>query len=461
MLDLDTRTAILKLSTEGHSRRFIAETLKLSPRSVRRVIESGQREVPTVERPSRLTPHLEQIRALEQVCKGNVVRVHEMLHDIGVDMAYSTLTEFCRKHEIGYTPPQRSGRYVFEPGKEMQHDTSPHRVPVGGASQSLVCASLVLCFSRWRYIQCYRRWTRWHARCFLTGAFTALQGAAETCMVDNSTVILEGGTGKNARPSAEMRAFSQHFDFQFVAHEAGDANRSARVESPFCHVENNFYPGRTFVDLPDLNQQLLGWCATYNRTFHKSFQGVPDMLLAMERPHLKPLPAHVPEPTEIHPRRVDHEGMIVLHTNTYSVPDGVLGHLLDVHETPTRVRVFAGHRLLVEHDKREDGAHQRVVLPEHTARRARRKPTPPSPEEAAIRAADPCLSALCDVLRARRGGGAVRALQRLYRLWTDYPDDAVIAAVSRALDHDLVDLDRIESLILQHVRGAFFRLPNP
>lgn len=461
MLDLDTRTAILKLHAEGHSQRVIASAVGTSRKSVRRVLASGQREVPALERPTRLDPHLDQIRALEQVCKGNLVRVHELLHDAGIDVPYSTLTEFCRKHQISYTPPPRSGRYTFEPGREMQHDTSPHRVKVGGVLQGLVCASLVLCFSRWRYIQCYRRWTRWHARCFLTGALSRLQGAAETCMVDNSTVILEGGTGKNARPSAEMAAFSERFGFKFVAHELGDANRSARVESPFHHVENNFYSGRTFADLADLNEQLLVWCDTYNSTFHRSFQAIPDALLAMERPHLKALPPYIPEPTEIHPRRVDHEGMVVLHTNTYSVPDGVLGQLLDVHETPTRVRVFAGHRLLVEHDKHEDGAHERVVLPEHTARRVRRKPAPPSPEEVALRAAHPCLSALCDVLRARHGGGAVRVLQRLYRLWTDYPDDAVIAAVSRAIDHDLYDLDRIEPLILQHVRGAFFRLPNP
>lgn len=240
MPDLDTRTAILKLHAEGHSQRFIAETLGAAPRSVRRVIESGQREVPTRERTTRLTPHIERIHELQRACKGNLVRVHELLREQGIAVQYSTLTEFCRKHEIGYTPPQRSGRYTFDPGREMQHDTSPHRVEVGGTVQALVCASLVLCFSRWRYIQCYRRWTRWHARCFLTGAFTTLQGVAETAMVDNSTVILEGGSGKNARVSADMIAFSQRFGFAFVAHEIGDANRSARVEGPFNHVETNF-----------------------------------------------------------------------------------------------------------------------------------------------------------------------------------------------------------------------------
>jgi len=56
------------------------------------------------------------------------VRIREQLkseHDI--DIAYSTLTRLLRDQQLR-APKQRSGRYRFEPGEEMQHDTSPHRV---------------------------------------------------------------------------------------------------------------------------------------------------------------------------------------------------------------------------------------------------------------------------------------------------------------------------------------------
>src|SRR3954468_20940822 len=72
------------------------------------------------------------------------------------------------------------------------------------------------------------------------------------------------GTGSEMTPVAEMEAFAERFGFRFVAHERGDANRSARVERPFWFIENNFLAGRTFSDWDDLNQQARQWCDRVN-----------------------------------------------------------------------------------------------------------------------------------------------------------------------------------------------------
>lgn len=461
MLDHETRSAVLRLAEEGHGTRFIAKAVGVSRASVKRVLASGQVPVPEVVRAHRLDPHAEQIRALYLDCKGNLVRVHEELRARhGVEVPYSTLTRYCRKAGIGVVPKQAAGRYHFEPGEEMQHDTSPHDVEVGGRMMRLQCASLVMCSSRRRFIQCYPRWTRFHAKAFLTRALVYFEMAASRCMLDNSTVIMTGGTGPDARAVPEMQAFSDRFGFKFVAHFIGDANRSARVEGPFWHVESNFYPGRTFTDLADLNAQAVTWCDTYNAAFHKSFGGIPDELAVLERLARPPLPAWIPEPTEVHIRRVDTEGYVTLHTTRYSVPEERIGQQLEVHETLERVRVFAGHRLLAEHARREVGAGKRVTLPKHRGRHKRRsKPRPPSHEELALRAAGPALAALCDALRKNPARGH-RAVRRLHRIWLDYPTDAVETAVARALEFGLVDLERIERMVLRSLRGNFFRLPE-
>ena len=458
MLDLETRSAILRLAREGHGTRFIARAIGVARKSVQRVVASGQAEVPEPERPDQLSAHLAQVRELTLACKGNLVRVQEeLLARHGVQVPYSTLTRFCRDAEIGVAPKQAAGRYHFDPGEEMQHDTSPHDVTVGGRERRLQCASLVMCFSRRRFVQCYPRWTRFHVRSFLTAALCFFEGAAARCMLDNSTVIMTGGTGPDARAVPEMQAFSDRFGFTFVAHRIGDANRSARVEGPFWHVERNLYPGRTFADLADLNTLAIAWCRTYNAGFHKSFGGIPDELGVLERLACTPVPAFVPEPTEVHGRRVDTEGYVTLHTNRCSVPEACIGRQLEVHETLERVRVFDGHRLLAEHLRREDGAG--ATLPEHRSRSQRRAgPRPPSREERALRAAGPALAALCDALgkNPARGHTAVR---RLHRLWLDYPTEVVEAVVTRALDFGLVDLNRIERMVLKSLRGDFFRLP--
>lgn len=462
MLSHETRSAILRLREEGHGTRFIAKAVGIARDSVKRVLANGSAEVPSIARPDQLSVHADRIRALEAECKGNLVRVHEeLLARYQVQVAYSTLTRFCRDAEIGVVAKVAAGRYDFGPGVEMQHDTSPHEVTVGGRKVLLQCASLVQCFSRRRFIQCYPRWTRFHVKSFLTRALQFFGGSASRCMLDNSTVIMTGGTGADARAVPEMQAFSDRFGFTFVAHAIGHADRSARVEGPFWNVENNFYPGRTFADLADLNAQAITWCQKYNASFHKSFGGVPDELWHIELPVIKPLPAYVPEPTEVHPRRVDTEAFVRLHTNHYSVPEDRIGQQVEVHETLERVRVFAGHTLLAEHPRFEDGANKRSLLPEHRGSwRRRSQPRPPSPEERVLRAAGPALSALCDALRANAIGGR-RSVLRLHRMWLDYPDGAVEAAVSRALEFGQCDLAVIERLVLKSLHGDFFRLPTP
>ncbi len=462
MLDHELRSAILTLARQGRSERAIARAVGVDRKSVRKVLESGVPDVPPVERKAALDDWLPQLRVLHGQCKGNLVRVREeLLARHGVDVKYSTLTRFCRDAELGVVPKQAAGRYEFGPGEEMQHDTSPHRLELGGRAVTLQCASLILCFSRRRFVRYYRTWNRFRARIFLTEALRFLGGSARRCMLDNSTVlILPGGTGRDAVPAPESKAFADHFGFEFVAHEKGDANRSARVEGPFWHIENNFLAGRTFADLADLNAQALAWCVRCNATATRALGASPDELGLLERSALVPLPDWIPDPVEVHPRRVDLEAYVSLHTNRYSVPEDRIGKLLEVHETADHVRVFDGLRLVAEHGRREDALGLRTTLQEHRGRwHLRRQPPPPSAEEVALRAAGPALAALCDALRTERGGHAPAAIRRLHRMWLEYPGDAVEQAVQQALEFGLTHLERIERMALQNVRGDFFRLP--
>lgn len=460
MLDLATRTAILRLRAEGHGTKRIARELRVSRASVKRVLASGEATVPPMRRPVALDEHVDKIRALHAICRGNWVRVHEELAAQGIVVGYSSLTRFCRHAGIGTVEKRRVGRYRFEPGEEMQHDTSPHRVVVGGTERRLECASVILCYSRLMYAQCFTRWRRFEVKAFLTEALQYLGGAASRAMLDNHSVVVVSGTGPSAVMAPEMEAFSERFGFDFVAHEKGDVNRSARVERPFDFIEKNFYPGRTFDDLDDLNAQFRTWCDTKNAAFRRGLGFRPRELWAAERPLLKPLPLHIPEVYAPHDRRVDTEGYVSLHRNRYSMPEQSIGRQVVVHEHRRSVKVFDGHRLVVEHAKRPDGAQIRVTLPEHRYQRRRTAPAA-SPQEGILRAASPVLGTMADALRKRHGGQAIRAMRRLHTLYLDYPTEPLVAAVETALEFGLLDLQRLEAMVLQRVRGDFFRLPSP
>ena len=423
------------------------------------MLRDGEARVPKPERDESLTVHLEKIQDLYQRCKGNLVRVAEELAAGGIVVQYSTLTGFCRRHGIGVVIKQPAGQYHFEPGEEMQHDTSPHVVTLDGKSSKLQCASLVLCYSRRIYAQVYPRWTRFEARVFLSEALAYFGGACRRAMIDNSSVVIGKGTGADAIPAPEMAALAKRFGFRFVAHRVGDANRSARVERPFHYIENNFYPGRSFADLADCNLQLRAWCGAVDQKRKRHLGATPLQLFAAEQPCLVPLPIHIPAIYVMHSRRVDVEAFVTLHTNRYSVPAKLIGRQLEIRETMDTLRIFDGHDLIVEHQRIVSGQGMRVTLPEHHVQRLPAKPATPSSEERTLQAVHEVLGELCQRLRKRHGGQALRAVRRLHRMYLEYPTEPLCAAIAEALEYELIDLTRIERMALRRIAGDFFKLP--
>src|SRR5216684_6985328 len=295
MLSQAQRTTILELNTQGVSKREIARVLGMSRVAVRKVLRSNSAAPPELQRPEKAEPHRQQILELFDQCQGNLVRVHEELLASGAELSYAALTAFCRRHEIGYAPPAPVGRYDFAPGEESQQDTSPHEVELSGRKRKVQTASAVLCYSRMLFFQCYPTFRRFDCKVFLTEALRYFGGAAARTMIDNTHVVVLRGSGRDMVPVPEMAAFGERLGFQFVAHAIGNANRSARVERPFHFIEHNFLAGRTFVSWEDLNQRAREWCDKVNSTYKKHIRAVPRELFAVERLHLKPLPAWIPE----------------------------------------------------------------------------------------------------------------------------------------------------------------------
>ena len=464
MLDEDTRRAIFTLHNRGHGLRAIARTLSISRNSVKKVLRMGTSVVPKVKRAEMLTEHIARIRELYADCKGNIVRVMEELEAReGVTVPYSTLTAMCRRHGIGVKEKQRAGQYHFDPGQEMQHDTSPHDVEVGGKLRRFQCASLVFCYSRRIYAQEYAKWDRFHCKIFLTKALKYFGASCDRCMLDNSSVIIAHGTGPDAVPAPEMAALADRFNFKFIAHKVGDANRSARVEGPFAYIEKNFYPGRTFADLGDLNSQFLEWCDKVNAKYSSKLRASRNELFAVERPHLNPLPLYIPEVYALHHRMVNLEGFITLHSNRYSAPTDLIGRQVEIRESECQVRIFEGPREVCVHRREEPGLVARSLLPEHREgarpRHSRRRQL--LQEESTLDAAGEPFVSMMRALRKQRGGRAVRALRHLHRMYIEYPDEPLREALAEALHYGLLELERVERMVLRRVAGNIFRLRPP
>jgi transposase len=427
--------------------------------AVRKVLRSNSTAVPELQRAEKADPHRQQILELFDKCKGNLVRVHEELVATGAELSYPALTAFCRRHGIGYQPPEPAGRYDFAAGEETQHDTSPHEVELAGRRRKVQTASAVLCYSRILFFQCYPTFQRFDCKVFFTDALRYIGGATARVMIDNTHVVVLRGSGRDMVPVPEMAAFGERFGFEFRAHAIGNANRSGRVERPFSFIEGNFLAGRTFSSWEDLNRRAREWCDKVNSTYKKHIRAVPRELFAVERLHLKPLPAWIPEVYRLHQRLVDIEGYVVLHTNRYSVPLDWIGRRVELRETKDKIEIQLDARRLVTHRRIAEAEHQRVMLVEHRPPRGQRAPRPdPHPEENAIITTAPELSEYVAGLKQRSRKVITLALRQLLRLVREYPREPLLGAVREAGRYGLYDLDRLERMILRRVTREYFLL---
>lgn len=458
MIPYEIREAILVLKQQGRPLREISRALKVSRNTVRRVL---RQESP---KPSREDPQQQAtVSLLPEIyrrCKGNGVRIREVLKDEhDIEVAYSTLTRLLREQELR-EPRRRSGIYRFEPGQEMQHDTSPHRLELGDKPVSAQCASLVLAYSRMLFIQYYPAFTRFEAKAFLTEAFRFFDGTCPRCTIDNTSVIVASGSGPDALIAPEMVAFGALFGATFIPHAIGHSDRKGRVERPFSYVENNFLAGRTFRGWADLNAQARGWCEnTANVSFKRKLGMEPKAAYGMERPHLLPLPPHIPAVTQIHYRVVDTQGYVHLDTNRYSVPERLLGKEVTVHKRPEQVLIFSGQQPVAEHPRLTGKRNtDHLIKAHHSSLQRGRTPSGPAPQEQALTGRDPVLDQYVAALKKRSPGRGVTKLRRLLELKRSYPAGPFLAAVEQALQYGLFDLTRLERLILERVAGDFFEL---
>jgi transposase len=458
MLNKELRETIICLSQKGKSSRSIAELLQISRNTVRMVLKTGVTtpSASSVNKESELIPVLREVFSR---CQGNAVRVQEILREeYDIEIAYSTLTRLIQKHFLRQ-PIKRVGEYDFEPGEEMQHDTSPHTVKLGDKEMKIQCASLVLAYSRKLYMQYYPCFTRFEVKCFLKEALEFMQGSCGRCIIDNTSVILAGGSGENAIIAPEMVIFSQMFNFRFVAHRIGHADRKARVERPFFYIERNFLVGRTFEDWEDLNTQARQWCLQVNDKEKRILGMSPEAAFVKEKPYLIALPEVMPPIYEHYQRIVDSKGFVNVETNRYSVPEEFISRRVDVYKYLEEVKIFQNHKSICTHLRaRGKRGYVSLIKGHHTRHHVVQTHQVLQKTEGALLGQHEVLDAYLKNLKKRVRGSGLRQLTRLLNFKRTYPEKAFLEAIQKAYHYGLYDLNRLEGLIIKLVSGEYFNL---
>lgn len=380
---------ILELKRQGLGVSAIARQTGLDRKTVRKYLERGL-EAPVYgprEPGERLATRFgsyltERLSAFPGL---SARRLHREIKAMGYEGAYSTLTEYLRLIRPA-VPRQFERRFETGPGQQAQVDFAEFQVAFTsepGVLRKVWLFSMVLGHSRWLWGRfCPNQTLETVMRCHIA-AFDAMGGACIEVLYDRmKTAVIGEDSAGVVTYNESLVALLAHYGSAPRACQPYRAKTKGKVERPFRYVRQDFFLGRSFRDMDDLNAQFEDWRVTIaNPRVHATTQRVVDDHFAEERPHLLPLPLHPYDAVLTVERRISQEGMVAVGGNQYSVPDTTRRRLVEVQNHPAEVRIFEDGRLIASHPVLE-GKNQRRVDPSHrkpvpVARRAASLPTAP------------------------------------------------------------------------------------
>lgn len=380
---------ILDLHSDGLSISAIARVTGLDRKTVAKYIARGL-EAPAYKprepRPTLVGPFADYLT--QRVAAWPELSARRLLREIqerGYTGSYTSLKDYLRT-----VRPKAAAaferRFETPPGRQAQVDFAQFRTRFEddpGTERIIWLFSLVLGHSRFL-------WARFVARQDLSTvlrchmeAFAALGGVPGEILYDRmKTAVVGEGDERGIVYNRTLLEMATHYGYLPKACRPYRAKTKGKVERPFRYVRQDFFLGRSFRDMDDLNRQLRCWLDDVaNARVHATTGRVVAEHFVEEQPALKPLPAGAFNAVLALDRRITRDGMVSVGGNLYSVPDGIGRRVVEVHSLANEIRIFNEGALLAIHPVL-DGKNQRRVADGH--RRARAHNPPPQPRSTVV-----------------------------------------------------------------------------
>jgi transposase len=317
---------ILDLHRQGLSVTAIAERVGIDRKTVRKYIERGLEPPvyqPRPPRPTKLAPFerylLERVTAYPELTASRLLRE---IREQGYGGGYTRVKDVLREIRPA-APPGYEVRFETPPGRQAQVDFSFFRVVFSdepSVERIVWLFSLVLGHSRmlWaRFVvrQDMQTLLRCHA-----AAFEALGGAPAEILYDRMRTVFrrEDPEAGHIIYNRTLIDFARHYGYLPKACQPYRAKTKGKVERPFRYIRQDFFLGRSFRNLDDLNEQLRDWLDhVANVRTHATTRRIVAEHFAEERPSLQRLPAGPFQAVLRLERRITRDGMISVGGNLY------------------------------------------------------------------------------------------------------------------------------------------------
>ena len=413
MIILKQKQKIILSHIDGKSNRSIAAALHISKDTVNKYVNEYEHQKAQlltmnpktdtkeliqaiVEKPKYNSKNREPVKvtpditeAIEECLKTNENRranglskqqmrkidIHEYLVDKkNYDISYSTVKRLVKSIEDRHR--EAFIRQEYEYGEICEFDWGTVKLDIGESGyKAYQMAVFTPAKSNYRFAVLFRNqdtaaFQESHAEFFDHG-----KGNHKIMVYDNMRVAIKKFVGINEKePTRALTELSIYYGYSFRFANIARGNEKGHVERSVEYVRRKVFSGPScdkFDTLESANRFLLNKCILLNnRPIYNDT--IPAELFKMEQKHMLPyLPKF--ESCMYSDNRVDKYSTIMIFQNHYSVPDTLVGKMVDVKTYTNKIVVYCNASIVAVHE-RSFKNHDWVIDIRHYLRTLHKKP---------------------------------------------------------------------------------------
>jgi len=345
---------IRELMQAGKSAYGIGKELGISKNTAHKYMQTGMSSPKRNDRPSKLDPYKPLLHELMADGLYNCVVLLERIGEAGYDGGISVLKDYVHP----FRPPKKLPavrRYETGPGKQAQMDWGIcHYTDAKGVVHKVPVFVMVLGHSRAKYVEFTSRCDLASLERCMVNAFAYFGGVPEKVLTDNMKTVIAGRECGKPIWNSTFEDFSTEMGFVPKVCMPRHPQTKGKVERLVGYVKDNFLPGRRFLDMSDLNRQVIQWCSQCDLKVHGTTGKIPAEELSKEQ--LLPLPAkEVMDKYRWEIRNVTRDGFVSFDGIRYGVPWQYSGRQVRVRLCAGYVEIHLDNVLVARHEARYSG----------------------------------------------------------------------------------------------------------
>lgn len=277
------------------------------------------------------------------------IDIYEYLLEQGYSIGYTTVCNYIR--ELDQSRKESFIKQLYSPGEVCEFDWGEVKLYISGKLQTLNMAVFTSAYSNHRWAKLfYRQDTLAFSQSHID-YFEHLQGVHKELVYDNMRVVIRKFVGHNIKePTVALLELSNYYKFLFRFCNARKGNEKGHVERSVEYVRRkSFSRNLKFNDVAEANMYLINVLNNVNNKAQQlSEHKTGSELFKEEIPHL--YQTNIPYKCfAADHSKVDKYSVIILFGNRYSVPDFLVGKLLEVKIFAERIDIYYNNEFVCSH----------------------------------------------------------------------------------------------------------------